>query len=97
MLMLARKAQNIDENNPREAARMIRRLSNVTGLKLGAGMQEALSRMENGKDLDKIEEDLGELLDEEDPFVIEKSGRESVCKNAPTLDDKLYDMQWYLK
>jgi CRISPR/Cas system-associated protein Cas10 (large subunit of type III CRISPR-Cas system) len=71
---------------------MFRRLSDVTGLKLGAGMQRALSRMESGKDLEKVEEDLGELPDEEDPFIIEKRSRESVCKNKPMLDDKLYVM-----
>jgi hypothetical protein len=49
-------------------ARMMRKLFDTTGLPLGPNMEEAIRRMEAGEDPDKIEEELGDLLDQEDPF-----------------------------
>ena len=50
MQMLAGEADRIDENDPRQAANLMRKLSDMTGLKLGPGMDEALQRMEKGED-----------------------------------------------
>ena len=52
----------IDENDPRQAANVMRKLFDATGMPLGGGMQEALKRMESGEDPEKIEEDMGDVL-----------------------------------
>jgi hypothetical protein len=72
----------------------MRKLSDMTGLKLGAGMDEALSRMERGEDPEQIEAEMGDLLEGEDPFELpEKKGGEMKAKRpAPTKDENLYDL-----
>ena len=54
MGLLASQADTMDENDPRQAADLVRKLTDMTGMELGPGMQEALSRMESGEDPDKI-------------------------------------------
>jgi putative FmdB family regulatory protein len=61
--------ENIDEKDPKQAAKMMRRLFDATGMKLGDGMAEAIRRMEAGEDPDQIEAEMGDLLEQEDPFA----------------------------
>ena len=68
MEAMAQEAEGINEDDPRQMARMMRKLYDTTGLPLGAGMEEAMRRMEAGEDPDKIEEELGDALEQEDPF-----------------------------
>jgi putative FmdB family regulatory protein len=92
--MLSREADRIDEDNPRQAADLMRRLSDMTGLRLGEGMNEALSRMERGEDPEQIEAEMGDLLESEDPFELPAKpaagGRSA--RPAPRRDDKLYEL-----
>jgi putative FmdB family regulatory protein len=75
MQMLAGEAENINEDDPRQAANLMRKLTDMTGLELGPGMQEALKRMEAGEDPDAIEAEMGDLLEEDEPFALpEKKG-----------------------
>ena len=94
MEALAGEADNINEDDPRQAANLMRKLSDMTGLKLGPGMQEALTRMESGEDPEKIEAEMGDLLEGEDPFELpEKKGTAAkVQRAAPRRDEKLYDL-----
>ncbi len=55
MAMLEKEAGQMDEEDPRAAARLMKKLSEATGLKLGPGMEEALHRLEKGEDPEKIE------------------------------------------
>jgi len=48
--MLGSEADKINEDDPRQAANLMRKLTNMTGVELGHGMEEALSRMEKGED-----------------------------------------------
>ena len=94
MNMLAGEADRINEDDPRQAADLMRRLTDMTGMKLGEGMQEALSRMEKGEDPDKIEAEMGDLLENEDPFTLpekKSTGKQSI-KPSPDRDDTLYDL-----
>ena len=68
METLAQEAEGANEDDPRQMARMMRKLYDTTGLPLGPGMEEAMRRMEAGEDPDKIDEELGDALDQEDPF-----------------------------
>ena len=94
MHMLAGEADKINEDDPKQAAQLMRKLSDMTGLKLGDGMDEALRRMEKGEDPEQVEAEMGDLLEEEDPFSLpEKKGKGAKAKpKAPMKDDTLYDL-----
>jgi len=91
---LANEAEKIDENDPRQAANLMRRLTDMTGLKMGDGMDEALSRMERGEDPEQIEAEMGDLLEKDDLISLqEKRGKAtSKVRLAPLRDEKLYDL-----
>jgi len=93
MSMLAREAEGINEDDPKQAASLMRKLTEATGMKMGSGMEEALSRMERGEDPEKIEEEMGDILQEEEPFTFEgeKKGA-SRTKSKPHIDDRIYDL-----
>lgn len=94
MQMLAGEAENINEDDPRQAANLMRKLTDMTGLELGPGMQEALKRMESGEDPDAIEAEMGDILEEEEPFALgeKKTGAATRKKPAPKRDETLYDL-----
>lgn len=95
MESLAGEAEGLDEENPRQAAHLMRRLFDASGLPVGAGMDEALRRMEAGEDPDKIEEEMGDVL-EADPFGAgaEKGSLAGLRKRLlpPEKDATLYEM-----
>lgn len=99
MNALASEAENINEDDPRQAAQLMRKFSKMTGMEFGEGMEQALGRLEAGEDPEAIEEEMGGMLDgEEDPFILPggkkgaggrgRSGR----GHAPRRDPTLYDM-----
>ena len=92
MQALAGQAENIDEDDPKQAANLMRKLSDMTGLELGEGMNEALRRMESGEDPDQIEAEMGDLLESEDPFVLKSKGSRTGARKAPERDETLYDL-----
>jgi hypothetical protein len=65
-------------------------------MNLGPGMEEAIRRMEAGEDPDKIEEEMGDIMEEEDPFSGQgtKTGLKSLKKKylPPQVDDTLYEL-----
>ena len=72
MAALASEADKLDEDDPRQAAQMMRKLSDMTGLNMGPAMEEALGRLEAGEDPDLIEQEMGDLLEgDELPFTVE--------------------------
>jgi len=90
---LAREAENIKEDDPREAARLMRKFSSMTGMELGKGMSEALARMEGGEDPEKIEEEMGDLLEAEEPFAMEGgASRKRTRRGPPARDASLYEL-----
>ena len=92
MSMLEREAGGINEDDPRQAATLMRKLSDATGLKMGAGMEEALGRLERGEDPEKIEQEMDTLLNGEEPFVIEGPGKRVSRKSDPGVDETLYEL-----
>lgn len=92
---MASEADGMNEDDPRQMARMMRKLHDATGMPLGKGMEEAIRRMEAGEDPDEIENDLGDLLDEEEPLLAEGGGglKKLTRKlKPPDVDDTLYDL-----
>jgi putative FmdB family regulatory protein len=92
MGLLEKEIEHLDENDPRQAANLMRKLTDMTGLDLGAGMEEALQRMEAGEDPDKIESEMGDLLEGEDPFSLKKKIAKSSGYRPPRVDETLYDL-----
>ena len=94
MQMLAGEADKIHEDDPRQAAHLMRKLTDMTGLKLGPGMEEALSRMARGEDPEQIEAEMGDLLEQEDPFELSAKGEKGAKgkRAAPLRDETLYDL-----
>ncbi|MFW6332655.1 MAG: FmdB family zinc ribbon protein [Thermodesulfobacteriota bacterium] len=95
MQVLAKEADNINEDDPKQAAQLMRKLSDMTGLQLGGGMEEALARMERGEDPDQIEAEMGDLLESEDPFLMpggKKGKAGGVRRVEPYRDETLYDL-----
>jgi len=91
MDLLAREAEHMDEDDPRQAANLMRKLTDMTGLKMGPGMEEALSRMESGEDPEQVEAEMGDILEEEDPFSFKATSAKGEKKDRPpTVDDELY-------
>jgi len=91
---LAADIENCNEDDPKQAAQLMRKFSEMTGLKLGDKMEDAVSRMEAGEDPDEMENEIGEI-DEEDLFKIQEHGGKVASKLkscAPKRDDTLYEM-----
>jgi len=61
MAMLAGEVGNLDENDPRQAAKLMRKLSEATEMNMGDAMEEMLARMEKGEDPDEIEAQMGAM------------------------------------
>lgn len=92
MAMLAREAGSMNEEDPRQAAQLMRKLTEATGISMGPGMEEALNRLERGEDPDKIEEEMGDLLSEEEPLFLENKRRKGNRQAKPRIDETLYDL-----
>jgi len=94
MNMLAKEADGLNEEDPKQAANLMRKLSDMTGLKLGPGMDEALQRMEKGEDPEQLEAEMGDLLENEEPFVLpgKKGGQAKAQQRKPIKDETLYDL-----
>ncbi|OPY15349.1 MAG: Zinc ribbon domain protein [Syntrophus sp. PtaB.Bin001] len=93
MAMLASEMDGIDEEDPRQAVRLMRKLSDMTGLQLADGMEEALSRMERGEDPEQIEKEMGDLLESEEMFLPGQKIKKGIKSQAqPRIDETLYDL-----
>jgi putative FmdB family regulatory protein len=92
MQMLAGEAGRMDEENPKQAADLLRKLSDMAGLKLKPGMEEALHRIERGEDPEQIENEMGDIFDEEDPFEIKEKGSKFRLPKPPRVDETLYEL-----
>jgi putative FmdB family regulatory protein len=90
MATLAQEAESVDEEDPRQAAQLMRKLSSMTGLNLGPAMEEALQRMESGEDPEQIEAEMGDLLEDADPFTMGAKKGGTKRGGRPRVDDTLY-------
>ena len=98
MAAMAHEVDNLNEDDPRQMARVMRKLFDGAGLSVGAGMEEAIRRMEAGEDPDKIEEEMGDLLDGDDEVMLGAAPGGSRLRSlrrrlrAPELDETLYEL-----
>ncbi len=92
MMGLAGEMEGVDENDPRQMARFMRRLTEATGMNLGSGMEEAMRRLEAGEDPDRIEAEMGDLIDTENPFTFGEIRGMRRRIAPPAHDDTLYPL-----
>ena len=95
MMQMAGEMDGVDEDDPRAMARMMRKLMETTGMSMGEGMEEAMRRMEAGEDPDKVEEELADVLDDEEPFMTGESKLKGIRRRMvepPNVDPEVYDM-----
>lgn len=59
MNAMEREFSDVDENDPRAMARMMRRMSEITGEKIDGEMEEVVRKLEEGADPESLEEQLG--------------------------------------
>lgn len=83
--------------DPRQMAQFMKKMFEMTGAEPNDAMMEAMRRMEAGEDPDKIDEEMGEVLDAEgDPFV--KANDKPLQRlrrmlEAPNVDPELYELK----
>ncbi|HAS83238.1 MAG TPA: hypothetical protein DCS43_11350 [Verrucomicrobia bacterium] len=99
MELMASEAEHLNEDDPRAAAKLMRKFSNVAGMEFNEGIEQALQRMENGEDPEHVEAEMGDVLDDANPFVVKggakpgkQGGRERRQRGAPRHDAALYDL-----
>lgn len=92
MEALAGEMEGVDENDPRQMARFMRKFTEATGMDLGSGAEEAIRRLEAGEDPERIEAEMGQLFDAENPFAREGVRGLKRRLRAPERDETLYAM-----
>ena len=98
MMTLAGEMEGIDESDPRQMARFMRKFSDTTGMQLGDEFEEAMRRLESGEDPERIEEEMGTLFDEENPLGENPFSRQGMKKMRrkyvpPAHDEALYALE----
>jgi putative FmdB family regulatory protein len=86
MMRLAAEFENMDENDPRQMAAAVRRMTELAGEPVTPAMEEMIRRLEAGEDPEKVEEEMGDALEEE----MGETG--AMGGGAPDYDDGLYPM-----
>ena len=92
MMSLAGEMEGVDENDPRAMARFMRKLSDATGMNMGP-MEEAIRRLEAGADPERLEEEMGDLFDDENvDNLFTRQGLKGLKRKytPPGHDDTLY-------
>lgn len=84
MMKLMSQAENVDEHDPRQIGRLMRRMSEITGEEMDNETEEAVRRLEAGEDPEAIEEKMGDVFGEP-----EQGGSAGA---PPAYDDGLYSM-----
>lgn len=82
MMQMAGEIESLDENNPRQMAALMRKLSDAAGEPIDPVTDEMIRRLEAGEDLEKIEEKMADAIGDD----------ASMGGGAPSYDGGLYDM-----
>ena len=110
MAEMERDFSGMNEENPdpRQLARMMRKMSSFTGEKMPETMEEMIRRMEAGEDPEKLEEEYGDALEDFDPGGAGAEGGDEAKGKSRTLqrmkrkrrvvrDPTLYEMAEYVR
>ena len=106
MGQMEREIAGMDENNPdpRKMGRFMREMAQLTGERPDAATQAMIERLEAGEDPEKLEEEMGDALDDgegEDGGAIETEttgavGGRRKHQGRAVRDEVLYDLEEYL-
>jgi putative FmdB family regulatory protein len=88
MMKLAAELEGMDENDPRQMAAAVRKMTELAGEPVTPAMEEMIRRLEAGEDPERIEEELGDAIEEE----MGGEGGGAFGGPPPTRDDGLYPM-----
>jgi hypothetical protein len=102
---MEKEFSNVDENDPKAMARMMRKMSELTGEKIDGEMEEVVRKLEEGADPDSLEDQFGGgdgapddpygegMGGEQGPAPDPKEPRHrfKVRRPLPRRDPKLYD------
>jgi len=91
---------NLGENSdPSQAATLMRRFAQASGMKFNATVEEALHRMASGEDPETIEAQFGEALESQNPFAQDPDAdtkadqlKRLLRAAGPRKDPTLYEM-----
>lgn len=90
---LAGEAESMNSEDPRQAAKLMRKFTDMTGMDPGGKMKDALNRLEAGESPETIEAEMGDLMNgEENPFVLPGKQGKGAKKPAPRRDSTLYEL-----
>ncbi len=88
MMRFASELEHMDENDPRAMAAAVRKMTEIAGEPVTPAMEEMIRRLEAGEDPEKVEEELGDALEEE----MGGEGGGGFSGAPPTRDSGLYPM-----
>jgi len=91
-MSLMQEAENVNEDDPRQMAALMRKFTDKTGIQLGDSMEEALGRMEAGEDPELIEKEMADKLDGDDISFSMLKKKAGGRKAPPEHDESLYDL-----
>jgi len=93
MMGLAGDMEGMDENDPRQMARFMRKFADATGMNLNGDMGEAIRRLESGADPETLEAEMGDLFNDDSlENLFTKDGIKGLRRKytPPAHDDTLY-------
>ena len=88
MMRFASELEGMDENDPRAMAAAVRRMTEIAGEPVTPAMEEMIRRLEAGEDPEKVEEELGDALEDE----MGEDGGGGFGGAPPQRDSGLYPM-----
>jgi hypothetical protein len=96
MISMAGELEGIDQDNPQEAASVMRKVMDRAGIEWGDTVEEAIGRLESGDDPDDIEATLGNSFDGDSNLFSAKPrsilGAIRRKYLPPNTDPTLYDL-----
>lgn len=87
---LERESAGIDENDPRQAAGLMRKFGDMTGIPIPDSMKQAMARMEAGEAPESVEADLGPAMEADSAAF--RLGGTTRHRPPPRHDETLYDL-----
>ena len=96
IMSMAGELQGLDQDNPQQAARAMRKVMNQSGIEWGDGVDEAIGRLEAGDDPDEIEATLDNSFDDDaESFSVKSRSMLRTIRRKylpPKTDPILYDL-----
>ena len=96
IMSMAGELEGLDQDNPQQAARAMRKVMDQAGIELGDSVEEAIGRLEAGDDPDEIEATLGNSFDDDaNPFSVKSRSMLGAIRRKylpPKTDPALYEL-----